>query len=107
MTEPVDHKKATQDAEWLAGSEADTAERNLARAYLALVAALPEARADKERLDWFDHIWKDDDTNALDKAWQSSTPGPAGSGRAGIDAARAAEPPVDILSDDWWKREVE
>jgi hypothetical protein len=37
--------KARQDAEWLAGSEADTAERNLARAYLALneqVATLTE-----------------------------------------------------------------
>lgn len=32
----VDEAKARQDAEWLAGSEADTAERNLARAYLAL-----------------------------------------------------------------------
>lgn len=32
----VDAAKATQDAEWLAGSEADTAERNLARCYLAL-----------------------------------------------------------------------
>jgi hypothetical protein len=31
----VDHARAKQDAEWLAGSEADTAERNLARAYLA------------------------------------------------------------------------
>lgn len=36
MTEQLDHARATQDAEWLAGSEADTAERNLARAYLAL-----------------------------------------------------------------------
>lgn len=32
----VDETKAVQDAEWLAGSEADTAERNLARAYLAM-----------------------------------------------------------------------
>lgn len=32
----VDEAKARQDAEWLAGSEADTAERNLARAYLAM-----------------------------------------------------------------------
>ena len=32
----IDNSKATQDAEWLAGSEADTAERNLARAYLAM-----------------------------------------------------------------------
>ena len=32
----VDETKAVQDAMWLAGSEADTAERNLARAYLAL-----------------------------------------------------------------------
>lgn len=40
MTEPVDYARATQDAEWLAGSEADTAERNLARAYLAMCAAL-------------------------------------------------------------------
>ena len=36
MTAPVHHTRAKQDAEWLAGSEADTAERNLARAYLAL-----------------------------------------------------------------------
>ena len=55
-----------------------------------LLAALAEAQADKERLDWFDRIWKDDDINALDLAWQSSTPGPAGSGRAAIDAAIAA-----------------
>lgn len=32
----VDAAKAKQDAEWLAGSQADTAERNLARAYLAM-----------------------------------------------------------------------
>lgn len=50
----VDLAKAKQDAEWLAGSEADTAERNLARAYLALT-----------------------------------------------------QRPVDILSDDWWDREMQ
>lgn len=33
----IDHDKALQDAEWLAGSTADSAERNLARAYLALL----------------------------------------------------------------------
>jgi hypothetical protein len=31
-----DFRRATADAVWLAGSTADTAERNLARAYLAL-----------------------------------------------------------------------
>jgi hypothetical protein len=35
---PIDHDKAKQDAEWFAGSMADTAERNLALAYLAVVA---------------------------------------------------------------------
>lgn len=34
----IDWYKALQDAEWLAGSTADTAERNLARAYLVLLA---------------------------------------------------------------------
>lgn len=33
----IDRDKALQDAEWLAGSTADSAERNLARAYLALM----------------------------------------------------------------------
>ena len=33
----IDYYKALQDAAWLAGSTADTAERNLARAYLMLV----------------------------------------------------------------------
>lgn len=37
MTEQIDWQKAQQDAEWLAGSTADTAERNLARAYLDLL----------------------------------------------------------------------
>lgn len=32
----IDWKRAMADAEWLAGSTADTAERNLARAYLSL-----------------------------------------------------------------------
>jgi hypothetical protein len=33
---PENFRRATADAVWLAGSTADTAERNLARAYLAL-----------------------------------------------------------------------
>ena len=38
MTRPeIDWYKATADAEWLAGSTADTAERNLALAYLDLL----------------------------------------------------------------------
>ena len=36
MSDYCDTDKAQQDAEWLAGSEADTAERNLARAFLQL-----------------------------------------------------------------------
>lgn len=48
MTEPVDHKKAAQDAEWLAGSEANTAERNLARAYLALREQVATLTADRD-----------------------------------------------------------
>lgn len=32
----IDWTRAMADAEWLAGSTADTAERNLARAYLSL-----------------------------------------------------------------------
>jgi hypothetical protein len=35
-TTEVDWPRAMADAEWLAGSTADTAERNLARAYLEL-----------------------------------------------------------------------
>lgn len=54
MTEPVDHKKATQDAEWLAGSEADTAERNLARAYLALTQRPVDILSDE----WWDRETK-------------------------------------------------
>lgn len=34
---PIDWAKAERDAKWLAGSTADTAERNLARAYLDLL----------------------------------------------------------------------
>lgn len=33
----IEWYKALQDAEWLAGSTADSAERNLARAYLTLL----------------------------------------------------------------------
>ena len=44
----VDAAKATQDAEWLAGSSADTAERNLARAYLAL----------KDEVAGFEAMWE-------------------------------------------------
>jgi hypothetical protein len=35
-TTEIDWKRAMADAEWLAGSTADTAERNLAMAYLAV-----------------------------------------------------------------------
>lgn len=85
----VDVDRAMQDAAWLAGSSGDTVERNLARAYLEMIATCAGANADKARLDWFDRIWSADDINALDLAWQSSTSGPAGSGRAAIDAAIA------------------
>lgn len=40
MIDPYcDRDKATEDAKWLAGSTADNAERNLARAYLELRSA--------------------------------------------------------------------
>lgn len=45
MTEFHDHDKARRDAEWLAGSELDNAERNLARAYLALRAEVASLTA--------------------------------------------------------------
>lgn len=41
--------KARQDAEWLAGSEADTAERNLARAFLAMRERLIAVEGDLSR----------------------------------------------------------
>lgn len=50
----VDHARAKQDAEWLAGSEADTAERNLARAYLALIQPVVDILSD----DWWDRETK-------------------------------------------------
>ena len=37
MRAPIDWYQALADAEWLAGSTADTGERNLARAYLELL----------------------------------------------------------------------
>ena len=40
----VDETKAAQDAMWLAWSEADTADRNLARAYITLLATTEGTR---------------------------------------------------------------
>lgn len=48
-----DSEKATKDAEWLAGSTADNAERNLARAYLELRSAVRHTN------DWADQAIAD------------------------------------------------
>lgn len=94
----VHHHKAKQDAEWLAGSEADTAERNLARAYLAL----------KDEVAGFEAMWEQRE-KAHDVELAEARAG--GSVRETIDRARTPQPDrtervLDILSDGWWEREV-
>ena len=51
MTGYCDIDKARRDAEWLAGSERDDAERNLARAYLQLCAASPAPKVTDEMVE--------------------------------------------------------
>lgn len=76
-----DYRQAAVHAnDWAAQAEAEMKQAK---------AEVERLQVDKARLDWWDRIWADDDIAALDRAWQSCTPGPAGSGRAAIDAARA------------------